>query len=186
MVFRPARTFNKPGQSQSGQPAIGAGAQTTGPYTAQPPLSPWQPVHPTKGRRSWTHPFGPRGLFQRGQPSPGNAAQRRPTAGSYAMNNVPPIFGGRIPVETPYFSRGTAAIVNNYGKVLYDPIGAGVVAMHRPQASYGVPGQFIDSQIFWANQVIPTSVNLQGLTDPEALAEVLGEFNVYAAVRVAP
>jgi hypothetical protein len=100
------------------------------------------------------------------------------------MTNIPPQFGGNIAVETPYYSRGADAFVQNYGKVLYNPIGAGVQALSRPQASYGPSGQYIEGEIFWTSQVIPTSINLQSLTDPAELAALLDPLTVYAVARV--
>jgi len=88
-----------------------------------------------------------------------------------------------MPVETPYYDRGAAAVVQNYGKVLENPIGAGIVALSRPQASYGGAAQYDYGALWWTSQAIPTSINLQGLTDPEALNEILGSVAVQAVVR---
>jgi hypothetical protein len=169
---------SKAGQ-QRGFPAPGSGAQYSGARGREPGYVPWEALQPTKGIRSWFRPASPRS-GQQGFASPGNAAQERP-AGS--MPNDPPIYGQAIEVYTPYFSRGAAAYVQNYGKVLTNPIGAGIVATSRPQASYGQSGQYANGAIWWANQVIPTSINIQGLTDPEALAEIVGSLNVEAMVR---
>jgi hypothetical protein len=87
-------------------------------------------------------------------------------------------------VRGPDFSKGTARDVPNFGKVLTNPIGAGVVALHRPQASYGQAAQYYAGTIWWTPQAIPTSVNLSGLTSPDALAAILGPLYVQAAVRV--
>jgi hypothetical protein len=99
------------------------------------------------------------------------------------MPNLVPAYGQNVEVYTPYFSRGAAAYVQNYGKVLTNPIGAGVVARYRPQASYGGAAQYRNGAIYWTSQAIPTSVNLQGLTRPQDLAAVLGPINVQAALR---
>lgn len=176
-MFKPARTFSDPVQSQAGQPSIGDGAQSSGDYTPSPGLVARDPVRPTQGIRSW---FRPDRNGQSGQPSVENPAQRR-VPGS--MPNIPPMSGRAIEVWTPYYDRGAAAYVQNFGKVLTNPIGAGVVASHRPQASYGPAAQYFNGILFWANQVIPTSINLQGLTQPEVLAAILGNLNVQAAVR---
>jgi len=111
----------------------------------------------------------------------GSEGQMRP-AGS--MPNEPPIYGNSIPVYTPYYSRGAAAFVQNYGKVLTNPVGAGIVANYRPQASYGSAAEYHNGAIWWTNQTIPTSIGMNGLTSPQVLEALLGMVNVQAAVRV--
>ena len=183
MVFQLARTYADPGPgpgSQRGYPAPGAGAQTTGPWSPEPHPIPREPVRPTKGRRSWFRPSDPDG-GQRGTPPSLNAAQRRP-AGSMDAN-PPPFPAEPIYVYTPYFSRGTAAYVPNLGKVLTNPIGAGVVALHRPQASYGGAAQYENGALWWTSQAIPTTIAPQSLTDPDQLAAILGSLQVQAVVR---
>lgn len=182
MVFRLARTFGNPAAGsnpQRGFPAPGAGDQTTGYGTPRSQQFPWEPVRPTQGRRSW---FRPSQGGQRGFPEPENAAQRRP-AGSIPQGPAPN--GLNDPVWTPYYSRGAAAYVQNYGKVLVNPIGAGIVAKYRPQASYGPAAQFINGVAFWTAQGTPTSVPTQGLNSPDELEAILGTINVQAAVRLA-
>lgn len=182
MVFQLSRTFGKPahgGNANRGFPAPGAGAQTSGDFTPAPWDVAWQSDQPTQGRRSFFGAARPRGE-QRGFPEPFNAGQRRPDG---SMPNVPAYSGLPTPVTTPYFSRGAAATVQNYGKVLTNPIGAGVVAQHRPQASYGSAAQYVNGAIWWTSQAIPTTVNLQGLTSPADLAAVLGPVYVQAAIR---
>lgn len=211
MWYKPQTTG--PINSQTGQAKPGAGAAytpvsgpaaealltqaagalpsyATGPYgtsavapEVDPTGTPRGPVRPTKGKRTWLSPTSPAGLA-RGGPAPENAGQARPTRGAGAMNNVPPVFGGNIAVETPYYSRGSAAYVQNYGRPLVNPIGAGIQALNRPQASYGPSGQYIEGEIFWTSQVIPTSINLQSLTDPAELAALLDPLTVYAVARV--
>jgi hypothetical protein len=87
-------------------------------------------------------------------------------------------------VRGPRFSEGTQRDVPNVGQVYSNPIGAGVVARYRPQASYGQAAQYYAGTIWWTPQAIPTSVNLSGLTSPASLAALLGPMNVQAAVRV--
>ena len=175
-------TWGNPGQGagpQQGFPAPGSGAQTTGPHTPAPAFVPRDPVRPTKGARSWFKPAQGAGP-QQGFPAPENAAQRRPPG---SMPNKPIAYGLNMQVWTPYYDRGADAYVQNYGKVLTNPIGAGIVANNRPQASYGSSGVYENGAIWWVSQVIPTSINLTGLTDPEALLEILGMENVQAVVR---
>jgi hypothetical protein len=182
-MFRLANTFNAatPAGVQQGFPPPGAGAQTTG-----PPLVPqhagateWAPERPTKGKRTFFKPGGPTG-GQQGFAPVENEAQRRPPG---SMPNAPPIYGMPIFTETPYYDRGAAAFVPNFGKVLFNPIGAGIVALQRPQASYGGAAQYFDGMLFWTSQVIPTSINLQGLTDPEEMAAILNGIDIQAVMR---
>lgn len=182
-MFKLSNTNPRPGSAPTvarGFPAPGAGAQTTG---AAPPAQRFvarKPQRPTQGIRSWFRPGGPTG-GQQGFPEVLNADTVRP-AGS--MPNNPPLFPAEpIYVYTPYYSRGTAAYVPNVGVVLSNPIGAGIVARYRPQASYGGAAQYDNGALWWTSQVIPTTVNLQGLTDPAVLNEQLGSLLVQAVVR---
>lgn len=182
MVFALARTFHQPAAGagpQRGFPSPGSGAQTSGDFTPAPRDGQWSPERPTQGRRTFWGASQPVG-GQQGFPAANSTEQRRP-AGS--MPNIVQPDGLNHAVYTPYYSRGAAAYVQNYGKVLTNPIGAGVVAKYRPQASYGSSGQYVNGEIFWTSQAIPTTVNLQGLTDPAALAAVLGPIRVQAVVR---
>lgn len=179
MVFKLAQTFSSPASSQSGFPSPGDGAQSSGSPNAPPTEVPWSAKRPIKGFRSWLNPLKPQSA-QRGFPSPQNNGQRRP-AGS--MPNVPPPFGGVYQHYTPYYDRGAAAYVPNFGKLLTNPIGAGVVALYRPQASYGEAAQYINGAIWWTSQVVPTSINLQGLTDPQELVDIFDNVQIQAVVR---
>lgn len=181
-LFKVRQTFEKASQSQSGQPPIGAGAQTTG----EPSFvskganqeTRWAPDRPTKGVFSWLLGRKKPSDSQIGFPDPYDPAQARPAG---QMDNYPsPVSGLPQMVYTPYFDRGAAAYVPNYGKVLYNPVGAGVVALHRPKAFYGGAAQYIDHALWWTSQVIPTSLNTQGLTDPEGLSEILDSITVQA------
>lgn len=188
--FKPRNTFANPTNNaavNAGQPAPGAGAQWL-PTTSPPPQAfddprPREPLHPTRGKRSWLTPSSPRG-GQQGMASPLDALQSRPTDGPFAMDAIPPVSGLPIAVETPYYSRGAAAFVQNFGKVLYNPIGAGIPVPNRPQASYGPSGQYIEGSIFWTSQVIPTSIPPTALTSPQELADLLDPLTVYAVARV--
>lgn len=183
MVFKLAQTFYDPQDSQSGFAEPGAGAQTTGDpsyASMRQPLVEREPERPTKGLFSWLFPANPRGA-QSGQPEPLNALQHRPPG---SMPNDPPIFGQVDYNWTPDYSRGAAAFVPITGKVLTNPIGAGIVAQQRPQASYGPSGQYVDHAIWWTSQSVPTSVGLQGLVSAEQLEALVGQMNVQAMVRV--
>ncbi len=175
MVFRLAKTFTDPGSSQAGFPSPGSGAQTTGKGTPAPRFVARTPVRPTAGVRSWLVPS----RTQRGFPAPGAAGQGRPPG--WTTNEVP--FGGAYQNYTKPYDRGAAAYVPNFGSVHYNPIGAGIFAPYRPRAYYNQPGQYANGMIFWTSQAIPTSINLQGLTDPAALAQILDSVQIQSVVR---
>lgn len=184
MVFKPALTFASPGGptgSQQGFPAPGSGAQYTGaPWQpgSQQPQIPWTPERPSKGTRTF---FGVQigGNAQRGGPGQ-DASQLRPK-GSMPVHPMPN--GLNDPVWTPYYDRGAAAIVQNYGKVFTNPIGAGIQVLSRTQSSYGPSAQYINGQIFWTTQTVPTSIGLQGLNSPAVLQALLGAMSIQAVVR---
>jgi len=179
VVFKVSRTFDQPSVSQTGMPAPGAGAQTTGPASLPSVESVWQARRPTQGLFSWLFPSSPASA-QRGYDAPLSPSERRP-AGS--MPAAPPIWGGVYQHWTPYYDRGAAAYVPNFGKQLTNPIGAGIVARHMPQPSYGLAAQYANGALWWTSQVVPTSINLQGLTDPQELAAILDGTTIEAVVR---
>jgi len=181
-MFKLSLTFPNPSvgnNPQRGFPTPGAGLQSVSDGTPSPDPTYGSAVRPTQGKPTWFKPTSSAGR-QRGFGSPQSPQERRPPG---SMPNVPPVYGGAIQVWTPYYSRGAAAFVQNFGKVLTNPIGNGVVANYRPQASYGPGGQFVDNQIFWASQAIPTSVGLQGLVGSDQLLALLGTTNVQAVLR---
>lgn len=177
MVFKLAKTWSDPSSSQQGFAPIGAGNQSLAQYQPPPTRVARTPVRPTQGLRSWLFP---QGGGQQGFPSVEAPNQRRP-AGSWGPGPV--AYGLPIMVYTPYYDRGAAAYVPNFGKVLYNPIGGGVVAKYRPQASYGKAAQYANGALWWASQAIPTTVNLQGLTNPKTLAAMLGPIKIQGVVR---
>jgi hypothetical protein len=179
-LYKLANTYVDPGQSQTGFATPGAGAQYSGERgMPNPEPTALQTKRPAKGLRSWLNPGGARG-GQQGFAPPDDALQMRPDG---SMPNVPPIFGGTGMLYTPPYSRGAAAFVPQTGKLLTNPIGAGIVAQHRPQASYGSAAQYANGALWWTSQVIPTSLGLQGLDSPELLAAQLGMLQVQAVVR---
>jgi hypothetical protein len=181
MVFKLSRTFTNPARSQSGFATPGAGAQQSGPVSEKRhPDVPWFTKRWAQGARTWLRPTTVAASTQRGFGSPLSRSERRPRG---SMPNVPPIYGGVYQHYTPYFDRGAAAYVPNFGYLLTNPIGAGVVALYRPQASYGSAGQYENGAIWWTSQVVPTSINLQGLTDPQELAAIFDNVTIQGVVR---
>lgn len=187
MLFKVSRTWTDPAEGagpQRGFPAPGAGAQTSGaPSSTESQRVPWSTSRWVKGLRSWLSPSAPVDAT-RGMPAPLNAGQRRPV-GTWKFNDLKP-FGRTIFTETRYYDRGADAFVPNFGYLTTNPIGAGIVATRRVQASYGPSGQYENGMIFWSNQIIPTSLKTAGLSDPAVLEAILGTLNVQAAVRVDP
>lgn len=182
-MFKLQRTFENPAQSQSGFAEPGAGAQTSGQplFTADDKgETNVTPERPTKGLFSWLFPASPRSL-NTGQPEPLGALQHRPPGD---MDAIPPINGMVEYNWTPEYSRGAAAFVPNTGKVLTNPIGAGVVALQRPQSSYGPAGEYVNGVVFFTSQSVPTSVGLSSLITPEQIEALVGNMNVQAMVRV--
>ena len=182
-MFKLAATYKDPdvGQNrQRGFPAPGEGQQTTGdPSQPRQEYVPPIPVRPTKGVRSFLDAvFGANA--QRGFPEPQNALEAYPAG---LMNNHVVTDGNPDVVYTPYYSRGAAAFVQNFGKVTVNPIGAGVFAADRPQASYGPAAEYHNGQIWWTPQNIPTSIPSQSLVNPEDLSAALGPINSQAAGR---
>lgn len=182
-MFKLQRTFQNPAQSQSGFAEPGAGAQIRGEPSynglAAEPVD-IAPERPTKGVFGWLFPASPRSL-QAGQPEPLGAMQHRPPGD---MDAFAPINGMVEYNWTPEYSRGAAAFVPNTGKVLTNPIGAGVVALQRSQASYGPSGEYVNGVIFFTSQSVPTSVGLSSLITPEQIEALVGNMNVQAMVRV--
>jgi hypothetical protein len=186
-MFKVSDTFKNPtrgGNAARGFPSPGAGAQLTGDPMFDTPIDPYgeqttTPSRPTKGIFSWLFPSKP-ASEQRGFPEPEGDMQER-VVGS--MPNSPHVFGGVYQNYTPYYSRGAAAFVPNFGRVLYNPIGAGVVAKHRTQASYGKAGQYANGAIWWSNKIVPTSIHMQGLNSPQEIADLLSTLEIQAVIR---
>lgn len=178
-MFKVAKTWSDPSQSgQRGFPAPGTGQQTVGQYSPPPRGPAPGNDRPTKGLLSWLFPSAE---GQRGFPSPENAAQHRPKG---TMDRKVKTGGRPLSVWTPPYSRGSDAVVQNFGKVLTNPIGAGIQVKHRPQAFYGNAGQYLNHQIFWTSQAIPTSVRLQGLNSAADLSSIFNDIQIQGVVRV--
>lgn len=176
MVFALSRT--QPNK-QSGMATPGAGGQTVGPGSPPTKGVQWTTERWAKGVRTFlVSTMG--AAAQRGYPTPENKLQKRPPG---SMNPGPQPWGGVYQHYTPYYDRGAAAFVPNFGKVTENPIGAGIYAPYRPQASYGSAAQYANGQLWWTSQAIPTSINPQSLTDPEQLADILSSLQIQAVVR---
>lgn len=179
-MFKISTTFDNPANgsnAQRGFPAVGAGAQVMGNAQALPIDSDRAPSRPTKGVLSWLFPWRDQ---QRGYPTPGAVEQQRYNG---SMPNSPPVFGGVFQKRGPVWDNGASDWVPNFGKVLSNPIGAGIVAKYRPQASYGSAGQYANGAIWWSNRIVPTSTNLTALQSPDEIAALLDTLQIQAVVR---
>jgi hypothetical protein len=176
MVFALSRSQPN---SQSGMATPGAAGQTTGTHTPPPGFVEWSTKMWAKGVRSFQNSTSGSGA-QRGYPAPEGRLQSRPPG---SMNPGPQPWGGVYQNYTPYYSRGDAAYVPNFGKVTENPIGAGIYAPYRPQASYGGAAQYANGQLWWSSQAIPTSISPQSLTDPQQLAAILSTLQIQGVVR---
>ena len=125
--------------------------------------------------RSWFKPAG--NPAQSGRPNPADAP-RVPPWSRMQPNNVV----RHTPIMVPDF--GASAWTSIFGRLSTNPIGAGIVATARPQASYGPPGTYQNGIIIWHAQKTPTSVALNPLITQANLAAILGQINAAAAVRM--
>ena len=160
-----------------GFPAPGSGAQKTGgkKITKSKPVAPREDTF-FAGKST----FLPQSVsdFLRGFPIPESKNQKRGKTIPVKTQSGP------IPVYTPDYSRGAAAVVQNYGQVFSNPIGAGIAYTHKLNAYNERPAEYHAGTIWFMNQTSPTSVNVQGLTSPQQLEAILGTVNILAAYPV--
>jgi hypothetical protein len=94
--------------------------------------------------------------LMRGQPVPLAWWQMRSAPGPAAPMMQPVPF---YLTSTPY-SRGADAHAPQFGKVIYNPIGAGVVAPYRLPSIAGPGARYMFSAIWFDVQTIPTSMQI--------------------------
>lgn len=183
-MFKIVNTFKKPAapqNAQRGQPAPGSGAQQTNPARMQPGETAWLDMIPEQGTDSWpstgAYSYGNPGFpvdAQRGQPvanAPGIARPR----GSVVNGRMD---GTTRYHETPNFSRGMQRYAVNTPILLQDA-NPGSIVPHKPRVVPNYPlGQYINNTIFFANQVIPTTIPLSGLQTQRSIAALLSTFEV--------
>lgn len=183
-MFKIVNTFKKPAQpvnAQRGQPSFGTGVQQTNPARKHPGETPWFANVDYQGEDTWpstlADTYGNPGFpvdAQRGQPAPQGPGQRRP-AGSVRSA---PMDGTTRYRETPNFSRGMQRFAVNT-PILVQDANPGSWVPHKPRVVPNYPlGQYINNTIFFANQVIPTTVPLAGLQTQRAVAALLSTFDV--------
>lgn len=178
-MFKIVNTFKNatsPQNQQRGQPAPGTGAQQTNPSRRQPGDTPWYAAIPYQGEDTWFNPSNPVDA-QRGQPAPQSAAQARPRGSVRSA----PMDGTTRYRETRNFSRGMQAFAP-ITPILVQDANPGSIVPHKPTVVPRYPlGQYINNTIFFANQVIPTTIPLSGLQTQRSVEALLSQFYVYGA-----
>ena len=183
-MFKIVNTFKNPASASNqnrGQPAPGSGAQQTNPARKAPGEVAWFDDIAQAGTSSWPSSemgYGFPGFpvdAQRGQPVANSPGIRRP-AGS--------VVNGRMDGRTTYretrnFSRGMERYAVNT-PILIQDANPGSIVPHKPRVVPNYPlGQYVNGTIFFANQVIPTTIPLAGLQTQKAVAALLSTFKVY-------
>jgi hypothetical protein len=183
-MFKIVNTFKNaasPQNAQRGQPAPGSGAQQTNPARKAPGEVPWYAMVDYQGTDTWPsasadtygNPQFPVDA-QRGQPvanAPGIARPRGSVVNG-AMD------GTTRYRETPNFSRGMQRFAVNT-PILIQNANPGDIVPAKPRVVPNYPlGQYINNTIFFANQVIPTSIPLAGLQTQKSVEALLSTFFV--------
>lgn len=175
-MFKIVNTFKNPASStnaQRGQPAPGTGAQLTNPPRKHPGETPWFTAIDYQGTDSWSNPSDPVDA-QRGQPVANAPGIARPK-GSVVYSRGD---GATRYRETPNFSRGMQRFAVDT-PILLQNVNPGDWVPHKPRVVPNYPlGQYINNTIFFANQVIPTTIPLAGLQTQAAINALLSTFEV--------
>lgn len=182
-MFKIVNTFKNaasPTNAQRGQPAPGEGAQQTNAARMRPDETPWFTAMGYQGTDTWDNPTYSYGNpefpvdAQRGQPAGQGPGQSRP-AGS--------VVNGRMDGTTRYretreFSRGMQRFAVNT-PILIQNANPGDIVPFKPRVVPNYPlGQYINNTIFFANQVIPTTIPLAGLQTQKSVEALLSTFFV--------
>lgn len=183
-MFKIVNTFKNavtPQNQQRGFPAPGTGAQQTNPARKAPGEVPWLDMVGEAGMDTWpstaAYTYGNPGFpvdAQRGQPIANAPGIHRPP-GSVVNGRMDGTTRYR---ETPNFSRGMQRFAVNT-PILIQNANPGDWVPHKPRVVPNYPlGQYINNTIFFANQVIPTSITLSGLQTQKSVAALLSTFEV--------
>ncbi len=182
-MFKIVNVFKNPAtpkNAQRGFPDPGTGAIQTNPARMQPGEVPWYTAIGYQGTDTWEDPaytYGNPGFpvdAQRGQPAPQSPGQARP-AGSVVNGRMDGTTRYR---ETPNFSRGMQRYAVNT-PILIQDANPGTIVPHKPRVVPNYPlGQYINNTIFFANQVIPTTIPLSGLQTQKSVEALLSTFFV--------
>jgi hypothetical protein len=189
-VFKIVNTFKNPASpvsAQRGQPAPGAGAQQTNPARHHPSETPWYANVDYQGSDTWpsaSRGYGDPGFpvdAQRGQPVANAPGIRRPKGS--VVNGA--MDGTTRYRETREFSRGMQRYAVNT-PILIQDANPGTYVPAKPRVVPNYPlGQYINNTIFFANQVIPTTIPLAGLQTKDAIDELLSTFFVNGKYQAA-
>jgi hypothetical protein len=189
-MFKLLNTFTNvasPTNAQRGQPAPGSGAQQTGNYRKPPREDEWRTRIPYEGTNTWFeepditygNPQFPVDA-QRGQPAATAPNQQYPRG---ALGPKPRMDGTTYYRVTRPFSRG-AQREAPITPIIFTPANPGDLVPFKPSVVPRYPlGQYINNTIFWANQVIPTSIPLSGLQTEKAIQSILSTFEVYGEAQ---
>jgi hypothetical protein len=182
-MFKIVNTFKNsttPQNQQRGQPAPGSGAQQTNPARNHPGETPWFTSTGYEGTDTWENPAYSYGNpqfpvdAQRGQPVANAPGIARPK-GSVRSAQMDGTTRYR---ETPNFSRGMQRYAVNT-PILVQDANPGSLIPFKPRVVPNYPlGQYINNTIFFANQVIPTTIPLSGLQTQKSVAALLSTFFV--------
>ncbi len=175
-MFKPASTWNNPASPQSlqrGQPAVGQGAQTTGRWTGRTPPPPAPELQPA-GTDTWTTLTS--ASTQRGYEAPFDPGQQTTRSAQPFPQPLPVLY------NAPWPDRGADNFSPDFGQVTSNPIGGGVqVSNPFDVHARGPAGQYFTDTIFWTSQVIPTSLDLQGLATPAEINAMVANLHVFGA-----
>ncbi len=182
-MFNIVNTFKKPAAPQNAQrgfPAPGEGEQQTNPARKAPDDVAWYTAIGMEGTDTWDN-----ARVTYGNPQfPVDAQRGQPVANSPAIARPPgSVRNGRMDGttryrETPNFSRGMQRFAVNT-PILIQDANPGDWVPHKPRVVPNYPlGQYINNTIFFANQVIPTTIPLSGLQTQKSVAALLSTFEV--------
>lgn len=185
-MFKVVNTWKgaqSPENQQRGMPAPGTGAQRTYPPRLQNPDSVvWTDQAPYMGEDTWDQIMG----YAEGNPAyPVDAQRGSPAPQAPNTRYAPGELTSPVPDGNTYyrvtrqFSRGAQRNAPITGYILSTP-NPGTRVPNKPNVVPRYPlGQYINNTIFWANQVIPTTIKLQGLQTQKAVDAILSTFQVY-------
>jgi hypothetical protein len=168
------------------------GFQSGAPNPAATQTGPGSPRWRDQGYTAWspareTSPWSARGFPDPAEPEALQRGFGTPEA-IPVPDPGPPSgpYGKAIFVQTPYYDGGALMFAPKFGKILENPIGAGIQVPFRSYSSYYPSGQYDAGVIFWASEYIPTSIPSSALMTPDELEAILGNLEIYKSIQVAP
>jgi hypothetical protein len=130
----------------------------------------------------WMNPFGDETVGL----SPRSIMQGQPPAFSWwhqRAHKAPPQTPMPIPiyVQGPVYDRGADAFAPQFGKLLQNPIGAGIHASYKLPVIAGPGARYQFGAIWFGVQSIPTSVQINPTVPIETINALLATSHVSAA-----